>query len=161
MILKIDEKFEEKPIFCFKIDKNLVNFDTNNQKSQKFAYSLVRFVQSKSLTWKIIGELSFMTLKSHVKYEKKKKTCLWFGKWHEHFGKFLPEHLKILKVCTLMSCFWQKYKMLKLKNYKQFMFDGTEYYCKMWGETDLYFQKWHDEFGKFSQKHIWKSFYPK
>ena len=27
MILKSDAKFEEKPIFCFKNDKNLVNFD--------------------------------------------------------------------------------------------------------------------------------------
>ena len=37
MILKIDAKFEEKPIFCFKIDKNLVNFDPRSQKSPKFA----------------------------------------------------------------------------------------------------------------------------
>ena len=27
MTLKSDAKFEEKPIFCFKNDKNLVNFD--------------------------------------------------------------------------------------------------------------------------------------
>ena len=45
MILKIDVKFEEKPIFCFKNDKNLVNFDPNSQKSPKFAFSLVPFVQ--------------------------------------------------------------------------------------------------------------------
>ena len=36
MILKIDAKFEEKPI-CFKNDKNLVNFDPSTQKSPKFA----------------------------------------------------------------------------------------------------------------------------
>ena len=29
MILKGDAKFEEKLIFCFKNDKNLVNFDPN------------------------------------------------------------------------------------------------------------------------------------
>ena len=30
-------KFEEKPICCFKNDKNLVNFDPSAQKSQIFA----------------------------------------------------------------------------------------------------------------------------
>ena len=37
LILKIDAKFEQKPICCFKIDKNLVNFDPGTQKSPKFA----------------------------------------------------------------------------------------------------------------------------
>ena len=36
MILKSDAKFEEKQIFCFKNDKNLVNFDRHSQKSQTF-----------------------------------------------------------------------------------------------------------------------------
>ena len=33
MILKIDAKFEEKTICCFKIDKNLENFDPSAIKS--------------------------------------------------------------------------------------------------------------------------------
>ena len=37
MTLKIDAKFEEKLIFCFKNDKNLVNFDPSTKKSKKFA----------------------------------------------------------------------------------------------------------------------------
>ena len=38
MTLKIDAKFEEKLISCFKNDMtNLVNFDPSNQKYQKFA----------------------------------------------------------------------------------------------------------------------------
>ena len=35
MTLKIDAKFEEKLICCFKTDKNLVNFYPSTQKSQK------------------------------------------------------------------------------------------------------------------------------
>ena len=31
--------------------------------------------------------------------------------WHEEFDKFWPEHSKISKICTLMSCFWPKYIM--------------------------------------------------
>ena len=38
MTLKVDAKFEEKPICCFKTDKNLVNFDPSTQKSQKFTF---------------------------------------------------------------------------------------------------------------------------
>ena len=36
---KVDAKFEEKPICCFKHDKNLVNFNPSTQKSPKFALS--------------------------------------------------------------------------------------------------------------------------
>ena len=28
-----------------------------------------------------------------------RKTNFWFGKWHEEFGKFLPEHLKMWSFC--------------------------------------------------------------
>ena len=31
------------------------------------------------------------------------------------------------------------------------MFDGTVDWCKIWNKTDLLFQNWHEEFGKFSQ----------
>ena len=35
------------------------------------------------------------------------------------------------------------------------MFDGTDDWCNTSSETDLYFQKWHEEFRKFSPEH-WK-----
>ena len=35
MTLKIDSKLEEKLIFCFKNDKNLVKFDLSTRKSPK------------------------------------------------------------------------------------------------------------------------------
>ena len=37
MTLKVDAKFEEKLVCCFKTDKNLVNSDPITLKSQKFA----------------------------------------------------------------------------------------------------------------------------
>ena len=46
MIPKSGAKFEEKVIFCFKNNKNLVNFDPNTKKSKKVALLLVPFVQS-------------------------------------------------------------------------------------------------------------------
>ena len=77
--------------------------------------------------------------------------------WHEEFEKFWPEHSRISKICTLLSCFWQKYIMFELNSYRVVMFDGTEYWCKIWKKTDLCFQKWHEEFGKFSPEHVSKS----
>ena len=78
--------------------------------------------------------------------------------WHEEFDKFLPEHLKISKICTLMGFFWAKY-MFELKKSigELFMFDGTEYWCKNWRKSDLCFQKWHEEFSEFSPEHVRKS----
>ena len=38
--------FEEKLIFCFKNEKNLVSFDMSTKKSKKFALWLVPFAQS-------------------------------------------------------------------------------------------------------------------
>ena len=38
MIQKSSVKFDEKLIFCFKNDENLVNFDPSTKKSKKFAF---------------------------------------------------------------------------------------------------------------------------
>ena len=35
--------------------------------------------------------------------------------WYEEFCKFWVEHLKMLKTCTLIGCFWRKYIMFELK----------------------------------------------
>ena len=37
------------------------------------------------------------------------------------------------------------------------MFDGTEYWYKIWRKTDLRFQKWHEKFSKFSPEGVQKS----
>ena len=37
-----------------------------------------------------------------------RKTNLWFGKLREEFDKFLPKHLKNLKILTLMGSFYSK-----------------------------------------------------
>ena len=77
-----------------------------------------------------------------------------FQNWHEDFDEFWPEHLKISNICTLIGFLWPKYIMFELKKYKEAMFDCTEYWCKIWRKTDFCFQKWHEEFGKFSPEHL-------
>ena len=46
MALKIDAKFEEELICCFKNHKNLVKFDPSTRNSPKRALSFVTIVQS-------------------------------------------------------------------------------------------------------------------
>ena len=46
MTLKIDVKFEEILIFCFRIDKNLVKFNLSTYKSPKIALSFPPIAQS-------------------------------------------------------------------------------------------------------------------
>ena len=45
MKLKIDAKFEEKLIFCFKNGKNLVNFDLSTQNSQNCYFDWFLFAK--------------------------------------------------------------------------------------------------------------------
>ena len=56
-----------------------------------------------------------------------------------------------------MVCFWPKYIVFELKKYRRVIFDATKYWYKIWRKTDLSFQKWHEEFSKFSPEHVWKS----
>ena len=66
-----------------------------------------------------------MTLKSE------RKTDLWFGKSHEECGKFSPEHLKNLKIGTMMESFHPKYKMYELEIYRGVMCHYNEESCKI------------------------------
>ena len=74
-----------------------------------------------------------------------------FQNRYEEFDQFWSEHSKISKICSLMGSFWPKYIMSELKKYRGVMSDGTEDWCKILRKTDMYFQKWHEEFGRFSQ----------
>ena len=74
--------------------------------------------------------------------------------WHEEFDEFWPKHSKISKICTLMGCFWPKYIMFELKKYRGAIFHDTRVWCKIWRKTDLWFGKWHEEYGKFSPEHL-------
>ena len=48
-----------------------------------------------------------------------------------------------------MGSFGRKYILFELKKYRGVMFHGTEEWCKIWKKTDLWFGKWHKEFGNF------------
>ena len=77
MTLKIDAKFEEKLICCFKTDKNLVNFYPSTQKSQKFTLWLAPCMNVMFDLKKYRGVI-FHDTREWCKIWR--KTDLWFGK---------------------------------------------------------------------------------
>ena len=92
-----------------------------------------------------------MTMKNDAKIESELTSV---QNWFEEFDEFWSEHLKISKICALMGCLWPKYIMFELRKYRGVIFGGTEYWCKNWRKTDFYFQKWHEEFAKFSPDYL-------
>ena len=62
--------------------------------------------------------------------------------------------LEILKISTFIGSFCAKYITSNLKKYIGVIFHDTEEWCKIWRKTDLWFGKWHEEFGKFSPEHL-------
>ena len=107
MTLKSDAKFEEKPICCFKNDKNLVNFDHSTQSLKKLHFD-------RSLSYITIDLKKYRGVIFHDT-EVWRKTDLWFVKWYEEFGKFSPEHSKISKLGLWWDPFIQSRKCMSLK----------------------------------------------
>ena len=48
--------------------------------------------------WAANVQRSYLSWHWRVNANFEKKTDLWFEKWHEKFGKFSPEHLKVSKL---------------------------------------------------------------
>ena len=69
---------------------------------------------------------------------------LLFQNWHKEFDKFWLDNSKVSKIYTLMSYFWP---IFELKKYRGALFHDTRLWCKIWRKTDLWFGKWHEEFG--------------
>ena len=149
MTLESDAKFEEK-LTC--------GVETDIKNLAKFHQSTIESLKIETLMGSICPKYTICALKiySGVMCHDNEEWCeIWRGtdlsiqNWHEKFDEFWPEHSKISKSFTLMCCFWPKYIMLELKKYRKNMFDDTEDWCKLWKKSDMCFQKWHEEFGKF------------
>ena len=121
-------------------------FSPKQTKVSKLGLLLGPFVWSwKCMSLEFPGELCVITMK---------RNWLLVRNLHGEFNKFLLERSNISQICTLMGCFWPKYIMSEIRKYRALMFDGTQYWYKVWRKTDLCFQKWHEEFSKFSPEHL-------
>ena len=81
-----------------------------------------------------------------------RKTEFLFKKWQE-FGKYWLEPSGVSKIFKFIGFYCEKYLIFDFKKYKGVIFHDTEEWCKIWRITDLWFEKWHEEFGKFSPEH--------
>ena len=98
MILKSDAKFEEKPICCFKNDKNFVNFDPSTQ------------------IFKIFTVICPFCAKD-ITFDQKKYGGVIFND---------TEESSRVKIGTFMGSFCPKQKMHELKIYRRVMCNYTE-----------------------------------
>ena len=76
-----------------------------------------------------------MTMKNDAKF-KDEYWALWALECLKHL------HFNGLLLTKVYNVWAKKYRV---------MFDDTEDWWKIRRKTDLYFLKWHEEFGKFSQ----------
>ena len=168
MTLASDAKFEEK-LTCGleNATSNLENFHQSSQKSPNldFYWVLTAWKVSKGgfssgPYFPVFGLNTGINPCVQSEYWKiqtrkiQKGIDLPVENWYKVFNRSWPEHLKISRISTLLGCFWPKYIMFELRNYRRVMFDGTQDWCDVWRKTDLYFQNWLEEFDKFSPKHL-------
>ena len=128
MTMKNDTKIEEELTCHFKIDlRNLKNFDLSTRKSKKFV--LIGSLWQKYIMFELqkYRGVIFRDTEEFRKFWR--KTDLWFEKWREKFGKFLPEHLKVSKLGFWWDPFVQSRKCMSLKL--------TEEICVMTMKNDI------------------------
>ena len=141
MALKIDTKFEEKLTCASKNDmRNLANFYQSTWRSQQnwdFDDILLPKVRN---VW--VWEKVMQKLKRNWLVSSKLTWRIWW---------ILTWAIRNSRNCTLMGCFWPKYIMFELKRYRWVMFDGTEYWCKIWRKTDFAFKNDKRSLANFQQ----------
>ena len=77
-----------------------------------------------------------------------------YQNWYKEFDEFWLENSKVSKIYTLIGYFDQSISCLSWKKYRGVLFHDTRVWCKIWRKTDLWFGKWHEEYGKFSPEHL-------
>ena len=144
MTLKIGGKFEEKLICCFKNDRNLVNFDLSTRSLKKLHFHWFLLCKLFNVCPKKVQKSYLHSTEEWCKIWR--KTNSRFGKWHEEYGRFLPEHLKVSKLGLWWDLLIQSRKSIRLK--------FTEELCVMTMKNNLLFQNWHGKFDEFWPKHL-------
>ena len=140
--------FEEKLTCGLENDmRNLTNFH-QRWEVWKFGLSWDPFVQNrKCMSLKSTGELYVITMKNWTKIEEG-LTCR-FKIYMMNLTNFHLSTLKPPKFALQIGSFWPMY-MFAIRKYRGVIFHDPEERCKIWRKTDLCFQKWHEEFDKFT-----------
>ena len=149
MALNIHVKFEKKTDLCFQKWYN------------KFSKFSLEHIQ-KSKTWELCSYYELKFYRGVMCNENEEWCQIWRGIDlsveidMRSLTNFDLSTQKFQKFALLMGCFLPKYIMFELKRHREDFFYGTKYWCKIWRKTDLFFQKWHAKFCKFSPEHVGK-----
>ena len=147
MTLKSDAEFEKNWLLVPKLTigskndmRNLVKFSATSGKSENLHFDVLLL----SIAYKVSAknlQKNYLSWNSRVIQTLKKK---WIFVWKMAWGiwsVFKPA-VESLKTCTLMCYFYRNYVMFELKKIQRS--------CLV--KNDLWFPKWHEEFGEFSHK---------
>ena len=149
MTLKSDAKFEEKLTCGLKNHmRNFASFHPSTWKCQNVDFDGILLSKVENL-WAQNLQRSYVSWQWRIMQNLKRK-WLAISKLTRGIWQILIRALKGLKHLLLNWLLIPKYIMHELKKYRGAMLDGTEDWCKIWRRTDLWFQKWHEEFGKFA-----------
>ena len=86
-------------------------------------------------------------------YKIWRKTGWCFQKFTWGIWEIFTRALESLQIGALMAYFCLKLKMYEFKNCRGVMCNGNDKWWKIWRETDLSVQNWHEEFDKFWPEH--------
>ena len=90
-------------------------------------------------SWNSMGYICLKTTFLHLKhylqiYLTLLSTDLWFGKWHEEYGKFSPEHLKVSKLGFWWDPLIQNWKSMSIKSKEELFLMTMKNDAKLWEE---------------------------
>ena len=126
--------------------RNWVNFHSSTQKSEKFYFDALLLSKAYKL---LNGKVQKSYLSWHWRaMQSLKKNWLLVLKMTWWICWILMQAVASLKICNLICYFCRKYIMFEPKKYRGVICHNTEEWCKIWGETDFCFEKWHEEFGE-------------
>ena len=154
MTMKNDAKFEEELTCRFKIDLTNWQFWPEHLKVSKM-FTLMCSFWAKYILVELKKYIGVIFHDTEEWYKICRGINVSFQNWHEEFGRFWPEHLKVSKIFTLMGSFWTKYILFELKRYRGFIFHDTEEWSKIWRKTDCGLE---NDMGNLANFHqiIWK-----
>ena len=106
----------------------------------------------RKITWRILQIFT----RAHSKIWKVRLLLSPFIQNRKCMSFKFTEELCVMKIKNNGS-FWPKYIIFELKKVQRSYFWLHCRLMRNWRKTDFYFLKWHQEFGKFSPEHVWKS----
>ena len=140
MTMKNDTKIDEELTGRFKIHTSFIYFDPSTGKRLKKMFVLIDSLWPKYALFELqkYREVIFHNTEELCKFWR--RTNKWFEKRHSKYGKFLPEHLKLLELELWWDPFVQSRKGMTLKFTEELCVMAMKNNAKFEGELTFHFK---------------------